>query len=61
MQLVTAKLVVGAGPLPSAVSGSLQSLLEGNMKKVLISMALWLPYLLMSRRVNVTYRHRVPA
>ena len=31
------------------------------MKKVLISMALWLPYLLLSTRVNVTYRHRVPA
>jgi hypothetical protein len=24
-------------------------------------MALWLPYLLLSTRVNVTYRHRVPA
>jgi hypothetical protein len=23
--------------------------------------ALWLPYLLLSRRVNVTYRQRVPA
>ena len=34
--------------------------LEGNVKKVLISMALWLPYLLLSTRVNVTYRRRVP-
>jgi hypothetical protein len=24
-------------------------------------MALWLPYLLLSVRVNVTYRHRIPA
>jgi hypothetical protein len=36
-------------------------MLTGNVKKVLISMALWLPYLLLSTRVNVTYRHRVPA
>jgi hypothetical protein len=35
--------------------------LDGNVKKVLISIALWLPYLLMSRRVNVTFRHRVEA
>lgn len=61
MQLVTAKLVTAAGPLPSAVSSALQGLLEGNVKKVLVSMALWLPYLILSTRVNVTYRHRVPA
>ena len=36
-------------------------LLDGNVKKVLISVALWLPYLLMSKRVNVTFRHRVEA
>ena len=28
---------------------------------VLISVFVWLPYLLLSKRVNVTYRHRVPA
>jgi hypothetical protein len=61
MQLATAKLVVASGPLPPAVSSALHHLLEGNVKKVLISMALWLPYLLLSTRVNVTYRHRVPA
>jgi hypothetical protein len=27
---------------------------------VLISVAVWLPYLLLSERVNVTYRCRVP-
>jgi hypothetical protein len=43
------------------VAEALHALLEGNVKKVLISMALWLPYLLLSTRVNVTYRHRVPA
>lgn len=61
MQLVTAKLVVAAGPLPPAVATALEHMLTGNVKKVLISAALWLPYLLLSKRVNVTYRHRVPA
>ena len=61
MQLVTAKMVTAAGGLPPAVATALHSLLEGNMKKVLISIALWLPYLLLSTRVNVTYRQRVPA
>lgn len=61
MQLATAKLVTAAGPLPAAVSSALHNLLEGNIKKVLISLALWLPYLLLSKRVNVTYRRRVPA
>ena len=61
MQLITAELVGAAGPLPTGVTAALHGLLQGNMQKVLISMALWLPYLLLSRRVNVTYRHRVPA
>ncbi|HKX91807.1 MAG TPA: DUF2569 domain-containing protein [Sphingomicrobium sp.] len=61
MQLFTAELVTRAGDLPPAVAGALHGLLEGNVKKVLISVALWLPYLLLSRRVNVTYRHRIPA
>lgn len=61
MQLVTAQLVAGAGGLPADVAASLQSLLVGNAKKVLISAGLWLPYLLMSQRVNVTFRSRVEA
>lgn len=59
MQLVTAQLVASTPGLPATVAGALHALLEGNVKKVLISVALWLPYLLLSRRVNVTYRHRV--
>jgi hypothetical protein len=61
MQLFTASLVSNAGGVPPLVASALHSMLEGNVKKVLISMALWLPYLLLSTRVNVTYRHRVPA
>ncbi len=60
MQLATAQMVASTH-LPPGVATALQALLVGNVKKVLISMALWLPYLLLSTRVNVTYRHRVPA
>lgn len=59
MQMGIAKLVAGTDGLPVAVAQSLEALLEGNVKKVLISVALWLPYLLLSQRVNITYRHRI--
>jgi hypothetical protein len=61
MQLLTAQLVAGMPGLPTGVGQALHSLLDGNVKKVLISVALWLPYLLLSTRVNVTFRQRVPA
>ena len=61
MQLATAQLVMNAGGVPHDVASALQHILTNNTKKVLISVALWLPYLLLSRRVNVTYRHRIPA
>jgi hypothetical protein len=61
MQFLTAELVANTPDLPPAVGTALASLLEGNVKKVLISVALWLPYLLLSKRVNVTYRHRLAA
>jgi len=61
MQLITAYLVTRNGDLPPNVAFALQSLLQGNVKKVLISAGLWLPYLLLSTRVNVTFRHRLPA
>jgi hypothetical protein len=60
MQLGIARIVAGTH-LPHAVAGALQNLLLGNVKKVLISICLWLPYLLLSTRVNVTFRQRVPA
>ena len=61
MQLGIAKAVVWSTQLPPAVADALHSLLMGNVTKVLISTCLWLPYLLLSTRVNVTYRQRVPA
>lgn len=61
MQLVTAQLVAGTPGLPSNVASALHLLLEGNLKKVLISITLWLPYLILSKRVNLTFRHRIPA
>jgi hypothetical protein len=61
MQLSIAKVTVAVGGLPEGVAVALEGLLQGNVKKVLISVALWLPYLLMSTRVNVTFRSRVPA
>jgi hypothetical protein len=59
MQLGIAAVVVGTEGLPPSVANALHMLLEGNVKKVFISVALWMPYLLMSKRVNVTYRLRV--
>ena len=59
MQLGIASAVAGTEGLPPKVADALHTLLDGNVKKVLISVGLWLPYLLLSKRVNVTYRHRV--
>ena len=59
IQLVTADLVSRTSDLPMEVATALQYLLDGNVKKALISVALWLPYLLLSKRVNVTYRSRI--
>ena len=58
MQMVVAEVVANSG-LPGGIADPLHTLLGGNVKKVLISMALWAPYLLLSERVNVTYRHRI--
>jgi hypothetical protein len=60
MQLSIAEVVAGTPDLPVPVAGALLHFLDGNVHKVMISVALWLPYLLMSRRVNVTFRSRIP-
>jgi len=59
MQVGIAKVVAAAGPLPDMVAAALTTLLDGNVTKVLISVGLWLPYLILSERVNVTFRNRV--
>jgi hypothetical protein len=61
MQLAMAEIVAASPGLPVEVAAGVSTLLDANVKKVLISAALWLPYLLVSRRVNLTYRLRVPA
>lgn len=60
MQVAIARSVASVPDLPPTVAVALQELLTGNVTKVLISVAVWLPYLLLSERVNVTYRLRVP-
>lgn len=59
MQLLIAKYAVAAGDMPGDIAAALQSYLDGNIKKVLISAAIWLPYLLLSNRINLTFRHRL--
>jgi hypothetical protein len=61
MQVAIAQFMGAGGGLPPSVAAGLHGLLDGNVTKVLISIGLWSPYLLLSRRVNVTYRSRVPA
>ena len=60
MQLVIAAGVGATPDLPPAVGQALRGVLDGNVKKTLISVAVWLPYLLLSTRVSVTFRHRLP-
>lgn len=61
--LIQLSIARAMGPLalPAAVAGPLEVVLEGNVRKVLISALVWVPYLLLSVRANVTYRHRSPA
>lgn len=59
MQLGIAQAVTAGGDVPAKVASTLHGVLDGNAKKVLISIALWGPYLLLSERVNVTFRRRV--
>ena len=58
MQLVIARTIVLTPGLPADVAAPLHALLEGNITKVLISAFVWLPYLILSERVNITYRLR---
>ena len=58
IQLLIARYIGALPELPADVALALGDLLWGNVAKVLISAFVWLPYLLLSERVNITYRHR---
>ena len=58
MQLAIAKTIMATSGVPAQVTAPLHALLEGNIAKVLISAFVWLPYLILSDRVNITYRMR---
>ncbi|QPC98476.1 DUF2569 domain-containing protein [Qipengyuania soli] len=58
-QLRTATIVGSHEALPPDVAIALTGVLQGNVQKVCISIFIWLPYLLLSKRVNLTYRHRL--
>lgn len=60
-QLLCAQFVSGAPGLPPQVAAAIVLLLESNLQKAFISIAVWMPYLILSERVNVTYRWRQPA
>lgn len=60
-QLAMAQLVGSVAGLPHSVGSAMGALLSGNVQKVLISVVIWLPYLLLSDRVNLTYRMRLTA
>jgi hypothetical protein len=59
LQLAVARHVAAAADLPPGVASGLLTLLDANLQKVLISMFVWLPYLILSDRVNLTFRGRV--
>jgi hypothetical protein len=59
IQMLIAARVGAIEGLPPGVAQPLQHLLFGNIQKVLISVVVWLPYLILSDRVNITYRQRV--
>lgn len=60
-QLLMTDYLASAGDLPREVAAALAPLVDGNVKKVFISVIVWLPYLLLSERVNITYRWRTAA
>ena len=61
MQFAIAQQVALMPNTPPQVAQALSTLLHGNLDKVMISAFVWLPYLILSERVNVTFRQRVRA
>lgn len=60
-QITIGRVMSVVADVPAPVRTSLDLLLHGNIEKVAISMVLWVPYLLLSPRVNLTFRHRIRA
>ena len=58
-QLALARYYARLG-LPDAATEALTTMLTNNANAVLLGVAIWLPYLILSERVNVTFRHRAP-
>ncbi len=59
LQLGLASVASRSTDLPQFVGDAMAGFLTGNLKKVLASVIIWLPYLLLSDRVNLLFRHRV--
>jgi hypothetical protein len=58
-QLGIGQFVASVPQMSDTMRGALSQMLEGNIHKAGLGIALWLPYLIMSDRVNLTYRNRV--
>lgn len=59
LQVGMANYLANTPGMPTSVAQPLFGLLMGNIKKVWISVMIWLPYLLVSKQVNLQFRHRV--
>ena len=59
--MIIATQIAAMADLPLMVSGPLHDLLYGNIQEVFISAFVWLPYLVLSERVNITYRQGLRA
>src|SRR3712207_7871645 len=57
MQLTIAEMVTAVPGLPQPVAGALHALLDGNVTKVLISVGIWLPYLLDRKSTRLNSSH----
>lgn len=54
LQLIMGRIIGRTIGLPHDVVDARASLLLGNFQKILISVTIWLPYLIMPERVNLT-------
>lgn len=59
MQVAIARHTADTGGLPADLAASLQPYWVVNIKKIMISAVIWFPYLLISSRINATFRQWV--